>query len=51
MIRQKQQSRGQQLDSFIDNLATKYGGSNKPKGTKRKAASKTEATTKNKRRK
>lgn len=52
MIRQKQQSRAQQMDSFIDNLAARYGGSsNKAKGTKRKAAPKAESTSKTKIRK
>ncbi|XP_075971767.1 dnaJ homolog subfamily C member 9 [Anticarsia gemmatalis] len=50
MIRQKQEDRVKQLDNFIDNLAAKYGAGNK-KTTKRKAAPKSETTTKNKRRK
>ncbi|KAJ8727575.1 hypothetical protein PYW07_001694 [Mythimna separata] len=50
MIQQKQQSRAQQIDSFIDDLAAKYGGGSKAKASKRKASAKTE-TTKNKRRK
>lgn len=40
MIKQKQGARAQQMDSYIDQLAAKYGGSNKSKGTKRKAAPK-----------
>ena len=51
MIQKKQQSRIQQIDSFIDDLAARYGGSSKPKASKRKAAAKTETATKNKRRK
>lgn len=49
MIKQKQQARAQQIDSFIDDLAAKYGGK-KEKATKRKATSKAE-TTKGKKRK
>ncbi|XP_034829803.1 dnaJ homolog subfamily C member 9 [Maniola hyperantus] len=49
MIKQKQESRDKQMDSFLDNLATKYGG--KSEGTKRKATAKSEATGKNKRKK
>ncbi|XP_039749468.1 dnaJ homolog subfamily C member 9 [Pararge aegeria] len=47
MIKQKQESRATQMDSFLDNLATKYGG--KSTGTKRKAAK--SETGKNKRKK
>lgn len=43
MIKQKQEARSQQMDSYIDQLAAKYGGSNKQKGTKRKAAPKAES--------
>ncbi|XP_030028084.2 dnaJ homolog subfamily C member 9 [Manduca sexta] len=50
MIRQKQETRAKQLDSFIDDLAAKYGG-NKSKATKRKAPQKKETATKNKRKK
>ncbi|XP_026755479.1 dnaJ homolog subfamily C member 9 [Galleria mellonella] len=50
MIKQKQEARGQQLDSFLDNLAAKYGDK-KTKTTKRKAASKTESESKTKRKK
>ncbi|XP_053603781.1 dnaJ homolog subfamily C member 9 [Plodia interpunctella] len=50
MIRQKQESRAQQVDSFLDGLAAKYSNK-KPKATKRKAAAKSETVTKNKRRK
>ncbi|XP_028175446.1 dnaJ homolog subfamily C member 9 isoform X2 [Ostrinia furnacalis] len=46
MIKQKQQSRAQQMDSFIDDLAAKYGGDKK--ATKRKAAPKTETKSKRK---
>ncbi|KAL0882493.1 hypothetical protein ABMA27_000960 [Loxostege sticticalis] len=51
MIKQKQQCRAQAMDSFIDDLAAKYGGDKKTKTTKRKAAPKAEPPTKNKRRK
>ncbi|XP_063377411.1 dnaJ homolog subfamily C member 9 [Cydia fagiglandana] len=51
MIKQKQQARAQQMDSLIDSLAAKYGGGNKPKATKRKAATKTETASMNKKRK
>lgn len=51
MIKQRQESRAQQADSFIDNLAAKYGGGKKSKATKRKAATKVDTTTKSKRRK
>lgn len=51
MIKQKQQARAQAMDSFIDDLAAKYGGDKKTKTTKRKAAPKAEPPTKNKRRK
>lgn len=47
MIKQRQQARGQQIDSFIDELAAKYG---EKKTTKRKAP-RAETTTKNKKRK
>ncbi|KAM3967222.1 dnaJ (Hsp40) homolog 10 [Aphomia sociella] len=50
MIRQRQESREQQMDSFLDNLAAKYGDK-KTKTTKRKAASKTGPESKTKRRK
>ncbi|CAH2105571.1 unnamed protein product [Euphydryas editha] len=49
MIKQKQEARMKQMDSFIDDLAAKYGG--KSKGTKRTASSKTESTVKNKKKK
>ncbi|CAG9795077.1 unnamed protein product [Diatraea saccharalis] len=50
MIKQKQNSRAQQLDSFLDNLAEKYGGK-ASKAPKRRATPKAETSTKNKRRK
>ncbi|CAK1598912.1 unnamed protein product [Parnassius mnemosyne] len=50
MIKQRQQARADQMDSLIDDLAAKYGG-NKSKGTKRKAAQKSETASKNKKRK
>ncbi|CAK1546159.1 unnamed protein product [Leptosia nina] len=39
MIKQKLESRSKQMDSFLDDLATKYGGS-KPRASKRKATAK-----------
>ncbi|XP_059046053.1 dnaJ homolog subfamily C member 9 [Achroia grisella] len=50
MIRQKQEVRGQQVDSFFENLAAKYGNK-KTKTTKRKAATKTGTESKTKRKK
>ncbi|CAH2071158.1 unnamed protein product, partial [Iphiclides podalirius] len=50
MIKQRQLSRAEKMDSLIDNLAAKYGGS-KPKGTKRKATQKSEMSSKNKKKK
>nr|XP_021187720.2 dnaJ homolog subfamily C member 9 [Helicoverpa armigera] len=50
-IKQKQKERANQIDSFIENLAAKYGGGSKKAATKRKGTPKTETTTKNKRRK
>lgn len=43
MIKQRQESRMKQTDSFLDDLAAKYGSNGKKsKGTKRKATSKSE---------
>ncbi|XP_035438916.1 dnaJ homolog subfamily C member 9 [Spodoptera frugiperda] len=50
-IKQKQKERAQQIDSFIDGLAAKYGGTaSKPKANKRKSSTKPETAVKNKRR-
>ncbi|GBP48611.1 DnaJ homolog subfamily C member 9 [Eumeta japonica] len=52
LIKQKQQSRARLMDSFLDDLATKYGGtesaSPKPKSSKRKAPQETEQVKKRK---
>ncbi|CAG4916072.1 unnamed protein product [Colias eurytheme] len=45
MIKQKQESRASQMNSFLDNLAAKYG-EGKPKGRKRKAKETKETSTK-----
>lgn len=37
MIKQKQQARAEQLDSFLDNLAAKYSDADVSKSKKRKA--------------
>ncbi|RVE54076.1 hypothetical protein evm_001199 [Chilo suppressalis] len=50
MIKQKQQARAQQIDTFLDDLAAKYGGK-ASKATKRKGTPKTEMSTKSKRKK
>ncbi|XP_073943067.1 dnaJ homolog subfamily C member 9 isoform X2 [Choristoneura fumiferana] len=52
MIKQKQQARGQQMESLFDSLAAKYGGGgSKPRATKRKATAKSETASKIKKRK
>ncbi|KAL4716630.1 hypothetical protein ACJJTC_008265 [Scirpophaga incertulas] len=47
MIKDKQAARSQQMDSFFDNLAKKYGGKT-TKANKRKTTSKSESNTKKK---
>lgn len=53
MIKQKQEARGKKIDSFLDDLAAKYGGekrkAEKTKVNKRKTPTKSDS--KNKKRK